>query len=98
MDDLAHGEAHLKQLAAVQGGALLDRSAVGRGEAQPVDELAEEEGHAVLQLVLGRQRGRPRGDLLSCARDDLLGVRGQELVEHRPRLLHAPHTARQSFT
>lgn len=83
VDHLAHAEAHRQHLAAVQRGALFDDPGVGGGDAQPVDELAQEERHAILQLGLGRHRRRPRGDLGARAIDDRLGVRREELVKHR---------------
>src|SRR6185436_17851873 len=64
---------------------------------QRVHELLQEERHSVLQLRFRRPRRRPGGDLLARARDDLVAVKGQELVEH-VRLRERPSSASSQST
>lgn len=53
-------------------GALLEGAAARGGGAEAVDELLQEEGHAILELVLGRN-----GHLRRAARSRSYPFRGQ---------------------
>jgi hypothetical protein len=90
VDHLVHRVSLVEQLLAVQGsGAAVFRRArvLGPGSgrfrvAQRLDELAEEQGYAMLQLCFSHGRRVPLAHLRATASDQLVAVRGQEFVQH----------------
>src|SRR5580698_1505545 len=91
-NNLRHREAYLEHVAAVQRSALSDRSdRLGGGlrDAQSFDELVQEEGNAILQLVYGRPWSQSRHNLCPDAREEFYAVGADELTEHRAQPAHA---------
>ncbi|RPJ83278.1 MAG: hypothetical protein EHM13_07860, partial [Acidobacteria bacterium] len=86
MDDLRYGKPLRKQLAAVLACTGADGSGRKRFrgglEAQSFCELGQEQGQPVLQLLRGDGGPLPRRDLRAGARQNLILVGEDELVEH----------------
>src|SRR5580658_7238589 len=82
MNDLGYGESAPEKISAVLGRSLRDRIGRNVRRAQRVDELIQEQRYAVQELVLGRARRGPRGNLCTRAADDRGTIEGEELVEH----------------
>lgn len=62
-------------------GALDDLVGLRRSVAQLVDQLIEEQWHAVINLQCGWRRRRSRRHLRSAAEDDFVAVYGNEFME-----------------
>src|SRR5437868_2023029 len=59
---------------------------------QCLHELVEEHRDAVLAFCLDGNWKRPRSRFRPASRDDFFAVRGDEVIEHHPRLSFMPET------
>src|SRR5579883_232720 len=82
MDDLGDREAPIEEIATMPRSALGHRFGRRLGEAQRVDELVQEKGDALLELLFGGARRRPEGHLRARAFDNRSPVREEEFVKH----------------